>query len=185
MKEAIEIPISKTKLTLLALGAMAFVIAGSFFALDPRNFVSPIFKNEQIIRIAGFASVIFFGTCLVWILRKFLDDRVGLRIDESGITDNSSGVSVGLIDWNDITGVGTYQVYTTKFIVLQTDQAKKYIERASNGLTKKAMQANNKMSGSPLTINSNSLKIRHQELEELIFGKWNEHGRKDALQQML
>ena len=94
-------------------------------------------------------------------------------------------MNVGLINWNDITGVGTYQVYSTKFIVLGTDQPDKYIEKASSGLTKKAMQATNKMCGSPLTINSNSLKIKHQKLEELLLEKWNEHGKADALQQML
>jgi hypothetical protein len=182
MNEPIEIPISKTKLTVLVIGAFAFIIAGFFFALKPSNFVSRIFRNEQIIRIAGIASVVFFGICFFWILRKFFDDKIGLRIDETGIIDNSSGVSVGLIDWNDITGVETYQVYSTKFVVLFTDQPKKYIEKASNVLMKKAMQANNKMCGSPLTINSNALKIRHQELEKLILEKWNDHGKKDALQ---
>ena len=185
MDKPIEIPISKTKLTFLLTGALAFVIAGAFFSLEPSNFVSLLFRNEEIIRTAGIASVIFFGICFVWILRKFFNDKIGLRIDETGISDNSSGVSVGLISWNDITGVETYQVYSTKFIVLLTDQPEKYIGKATNGLMKKAMQANNKMCGSPLTINSNSLKIRYQELEQLLFDKWNEHGKKDALQQML
>lgn len=185
MKQPIEIQISKTKLSLLIVGASAFVIAGIFFSIEPSNFVSSVYRNEQIIRIAGIASVIFFGACFIWILRKFFDDKVGLQIDETGITDNSSGVSIGLINWNDITGIETYQIYSTKFIVLLTDQPDKYIQKASNGLIKKAMQANHSMCGSPLTINSNSLKIKHAELEKLISDYWDQYGNKNALQQAL
>lgn len=182
MNEPIEIPISKTKLAILVVGALAFIIAGLFVALEPSDFVSRIFSNEKLIRIAGIASVGFFGICFFWILRKFFDDKIGLRIDETGIIDNSSGVSIGLIEWDDIIGVGTYQVSSTKFVVLNTDQPKKYIEKASNKLMKKAMQANNKMCGSPLTINSNALKISRQELEQLILAKWSDQGNKDPLQ---
>ncbi|QCK16161.1 STM3941 family protein [Mangrovivirga cuniculi] len=184
-KSPIEIPLSKLKLTLLLTGAAAFVVAGFLFAIEPANFGSRIFNNEQVIRIVGIVSMIFFGVCLVFILRQLFDDKIGLRIDETGITDNSSGVSVGHIDWNDITGIETFQVYLSKFIVLETDKPDKYLQRASNGITKQAMLANNKICGSPLTISSNSLKIKHQKLEELILEKWNEYGKTDALQQVL
>ena len=183
MSEPVEIPISKTKLTLLLIAAAAFVLAGFLFAIEPANFTSRIFNNETVIRIVGVASVVFFGACLVFILRKFFDNKIGLRIDETGITDNSSGVSIGHIDWNDVTGVGTYQVYSTKFIVLGTEQPEKYIEKATNVLSKKAMQANSKMCGSPLTISSTSLKIKYQELEQLIFDRWEEHEKKEGQKQ--
>ncbi|MDX1372521.1 MAG: STM3941 family protein [Nitrososphaeraceae archaeon] len=179
MKEAIEIKISHTKLAFFLVLAAAFIIAGIFFLIQPENFVSSIQQSEQLIRIIGIIAVIFFGACFIWILRRFFDDEVGLRIDETGITDNSSGVSVGLINWEDISGIETYQIHSTKFIVLLTDQPDKYIQKARTGLMKKAMQANKSMCGSPLTINSNSLKIKHAELEELIYDQWDKYGNKD------
>ena len=182
MNEPVEIPISKTKLTILLIGAGVFVAAGLLIAIEPTNFISRLFNNEQVIRISGIASALFFGICFVFITRKLFNNKIGLRIDETGITDNSSAVSIGLINWNDITDVGTYQVYSTKFIVLGTDQPNKYINKATNGLMKKALQANNRMCGSPITINSNSLKIKHQNLEQLIFNRWNEHVRNDTTQ---
>ena len=83
MSEPVEIPLSKTKLALLLLATAAFVTAGFLFALEPSNFVSRIYNNEDVIRIAGIASVVFFGICFVFIVRKVLDDKIGLRIDET------------------------------------------------------------------------------------------------------
>mgnify|MGYP001801073240 CR=1 FL=1 len=174
MEEAFEISISRIKLTVLGLGAAIFILFGVFISIEPGHFISPTLSNEVVIRIIGFVSVVFFGGCLYWILRKFFEDKVGLRIDELGITDHSTGVSIGLIHWSDITGVETYQIYSSKFVVLMTDQPQKYIDKATNVLMKKAMQANANMCGSPLTINSNSLKIKHGELEKLLMEKWQD-----------
>ncbi len=176
----VEIPISKIKLVLFSILAMAFVIAGFFFVMQPENFESPFSKNEQVIRLVGIASVVIFGGCFLWIVKRLFEDKIGLKIDENGITDHSSGVSIGFIDWNDIVGIETYKISSTKFVVLLTDKPDKYIAKASNRFVKKAMQSNHRMCGSPLTINANSLKISAQKLEELIIDKWLEWGRKAA-----
>ena len=81
-----------------------------------------------------------------------------------GITDNSNATSIGLIEWDDITNIGTVQISSMKILMLETD---KYIERAKNRISKRAMKANHKIYGSPLSIISNSLKIKHGDLEKL------------------
>ncbi|WP_305982174.1 STM3941 family protein [Roseivirga thermotolerans] len=129
--------------------------------------------------------MLFFGACSYWIVKRFFEDKIGLRIDEQGIIDKSHGTGIGLIEWNDITGIETFKVHSTKFLILFTDQPKKYINRATNGIMKKTLQANNRMCGSPIAINSNSLKIGHRELELLITENWEKWGKKDALQQAL
>ncbi|WP_373400696.1 STM3941 family protein [Algoriphagus halophilus] len=91
-----------------------------------------------------------------------------MTIDQDGITDNSNATSVGLIEWGDITDIGTVQVASTKILMLETDKPDKYIEQAKNGISKRAMKANHKMYGSPLSIISNSLKIKYDDLEKLI-----------------
>ena len=116
----------------------------------------------------GVVSVIFFGTCAIFIGLKLFDKKVGLTINETGIIDNSNATSIGLIDWKDIIGVDKIEVTSTKILIIKTDVPDKYIERAKNRLAKRAMKANNKMYGSPISIISNSLKIKSQELEELI-----------------
>ncbi|WP_224489573.1 STM3941 family protein [Robertkochia flava] len=168
MKDKIEIQLNKTKILLLLIGAVAFVVFGVLFILNPEKFQSTLFRNPEFIRIAGIASVAFFGLCSIFIAKKLFDNKVGLTIDQNGITDNSNATSIGLIEWADITNIGTVQVQSTKILMLETDKPEKYIERAKNGLAKRAMKANHKMYGSPLSIISNSLKIKYDDLERLI-----------------
>ncbi|PTB95733.1 hypothetical protein C9994_10450 [Marivirga lumbricoides] len=168
MTDKIEIQLSKTKILLLLIGATAFFVLGIIFILHPEQVKSPIFRNTDVIRIAGIVSVAFFGLCLVFIAMKLFDKKVGLTIDQNGITDNSNATSVGLIEWADITGIGRVQIASTKILMLETDKPSKYIEKAKNGISKRALKANHKMYGSPISIISNSLKIKYDDLEKLI-----------------
>lgn len=168
MTDKIDIQLSKTKILLLLIGSTLFVVLGILFILNPEQLENSRFRNLEMIRIVGIVSVVFFGLCLVFIARKLFDKKVGLTIDQDGITDNSNATSIGLIEWNDITNIGTVQVALTKFIMLETDIPEKYIERAKNEISKRAMKANHKMYGSPLSIISNTLKIKHDDLEKLI-----------------
>ncbi|GGG25497.1 STM3941 family protein [Pontibacter amylolyticus] len=168
MNQKIEIPLSKAKMMLFLVGAVAFVVAGVFFAIEPARFISPIFRSEEIIRIAGVTAVLFFGLGAVYILRKLFDKKVGLTIDEEGITDNSSAVSVGLIEWQDITGVETLEISSNMIMLLHTNNPEKYMARATNMFFRKAMQANHRMYGTPLSITANSLQIKYKELERLV-----------------
>jgi len=168
MKEKIEIQLSKTKILSLLTGAIAFVTFGILFILNPEEFQSPILRNPTAIRMAGIASVVFFGLCLIFIARKLFDNNIGLTIDQYGITDNSNTTSVGLIEWADITAVGTVTVASTKILIIKTNNPDKYIERAKNGISRRAMKANYKFYGSPISITSSSLKIKYNNLERLI-----------------
>lgn len=168
MEDKIEIQLSKIKILLLLLVAAIFVILGGFFILNPEQFATHRFRSPEIIRIVGIVAVAFFGLCLVLITKKLFDNKIGLTLDQKGITDNTNAASVGLIEWTDITGIRTVQVASTKILMLDTDQPHKYIDRAKNGISKRALKANHKMYGSPLSIISNSLKINYRDLEQLI-----------------
>lgn len=168
MNDRTEIQLSKKKIFLLLLAGIAFVVIGYFGALKPENFVSLIFRNTEIIRISGIAAICFFGVGVIFIIRKLFDNRPGLIIDKYGITDNSNMTSVGLVEWVDIKKIEKKQVASTKFLIIHTNKPKKYLERAKNLISKKAMVANQKMYGSPLSITSNSLKINFEDLESLI-----------------
>ena len=113
--------------------------------------------------------MLFFGLGAVYMLRKLFDNSVGLTISEEGITDNSSAVSVGLIEWQDITGVETLEIASNKILLVHTNNPEKYMERAYNFFSRKAMQANYKMYGTPLSITANALQIKYKELEQLIY----------------
>ncbi len=163
----IEIPLSKTKIILLLIGALVFVAAGSWGILEPERFASYRYP-KNIVLIIGIASISFFGTCFVFIAKKVFSRKPGLIINENGIIDNSNATSVGLIDWEDITGMKTLKISSSKIIVIKTSKPEKYIRRSKNIISRNAMKANHRMYGSPLSIISNSLKINFNELENLI-----------------
>lgn len=174
MANTIEVELSKTKLLFLLLGSAVFVALGILFVLNPADIQSDLFGNLEFIRIVGVVSLVFFGLCLVYIAIKLFDTKIGLSINENGIMDNSNATSVGLIDWEDITTIKTIQIASNKILLLETSKPEKYIERARNGLISRAMKANCKMYGTPISITSNSLKIKHDDLEKLLmeeFGK--------------
>ncbi len=168
MSDTIEIPLSKTKMLLLFLAAAIFVILGIFLVMNSEHLHSARLRNPEIIKILGIISVAFFGPCALFIAKKLFDKKAGLIIDEKGITDNSSATSVGLIEWTDIIGIETLQVASTKFIMLKTKEPEKYIEKAKNKFVKNTMKVNYKWYGSPISISSNSLKIKFKDLEKLI-----------------
>lgn len=163
----IEIPLSKTKTTLIFIGALVFVILGALFIVYPNSITSPIFGNPQIVRIIGVVAVLFFGFVGIYGFRKLFDKAVGLTIDEHGITDNSNAASVGLIDWFDITAIKTEQVMSTKFLLIFINNPDKYLDRTT-GFKQKLMKANMKMYGTPLSITTNTLKYRFNDLERLL-----------------
>ncbi|MGD1843537.1 MAG: STM3941 family protein [Thermonemataceae bacterium] len=165
MDDSIEIPLSKQKIILLLIAAIAFVVMGVFLALP---LVSETPLDIELANIVGLVTIIFFGTCAVFMTTKLFDKKVGLTIDQYGITDNTSGTSVGLIEWADITESWTIQIASTKILMIATNTPEKYIERAKNSIAKRAMKANYKIYGSPIAITASALKIKYSDLERLI-----------------
>lgn len=111
VNDVIEIPLSKGKLVLMFAGSLLFVAAGFWFIKAPETFTETIFKpSPTLIIILGYASIIFFGLCAVFIFRKLFDTKAGVVIDDKGIHDNSSGVSAGFIPWSDISNISTIEV---------------------------------------------------------------------------
>ena len=175
MSSTIEISLSKTKIFLLLLAGVGFVVLGVLFVLNPERFENNwVLGSPSQVWLAGLVSIIFFGLCVVFVGRKLFDERVGLIIDDSGITDNTSATSAGHVPWEDIVAIRPLQMASTKFLMVDTDKPEKYIERAKGGLAKRAMKANHRIYGSPICINSTSLKIKFSELEELVLSEFHQ-----------
>lgn len=60
------------------------------------------------------------------------------------------------------------------FLILHIDNPEKYINRAKNIISKKAMNMNYKTYGSPISITSNSLEINLDDLEKLLTSEFEE-----------
>ncbi len=169
MKE-IKIPISNKKMILLVLGALAFVLIGIWFVIEPESLsTSTRNRNPYFTQVIGIVSIIFFGLCLLIMIIQLLDKTFkGVIINDKGIYENSSILNIGLIKWEDIKGFKIVEVQQTRTIIILTDKPKEYIDNAKSKTSKKFMELGWKMNGSPLYINPIPLKIKSLELEKIL-----------------
>lgn len=167
-KETI-IELSKTKVILLTLGAIAFVALGSWIltlnAEEIDNF--SVFNNPKIVYGMCIASIIFFGLGGIIGIKKLFDKSPGLVLSSKGILDNSSGLSAGLIPWSEVVKIGEYEIQNQKFVSIHVKNPERYVNNG-NALKRMANRANNKMSGTPINLSANSLKISQEDLISVI-----------------
>jgi len=162
----IAIQISKSKTVLLVIACILFVLGGIWMLGadgDEGEKYSILFLKG-----IGILSIGFFGMAGVIGLKQLFDSKSGLVIDEEGIVDHTNASSVGLIEWKDIIGIRMGKVESTKFLLIDVIDDAKYIEKAPNKMAAKLMQANKSMYGTPLSITTNTLAIKFEELEKLI-----------------
>jgi len=173
--DQIEIPLSKQKMILTLLGAIVFVGLGIWLLINPPKISNPILGNPIIIFITGLASILFFGLVAVTIFRKFSNKKPGLIINSQGITDNSSGISVGLIPWTEIQEIKVLEVMNQKFLMFIVSNPQNYLDKATNPLKRNAMKMNYKSYGSPISISSHVLQTNFDDLQKLLIKKMKEY----------
>jgi glucan phosphoethanolaminetransferase (alkaline phosphatase superfamily) len=169
--DKICIGLSKIKLVLVTLGA-ALLVAVGFLLLwisETQSYYPPAF-----IKIVSIVSIAFFGICLIFLVFKLFDNKPGLVIDSSGITDNSSITAIGFIPWDTITSIKTIEVYQQKIIAIEVKNPNHLIEKQSD-LKKFWLKQNCNSFATPICINTNSLKIKFDELEKLIKEFWRKY----------
>ena len=171
--QRIEIPLSKTNIFLMLIGSLTFVAIGLSFVITPPTIQNSFWGNPTKIVIAGYASIIFFGLCAFFFIRKLPDNKPGLIIDNIGLTDNSSGVSAGQILWSDIEYISVIEIHRQKLIMLHVKNPQDYIDKHTTGFKRKMMKMNFKMYGTPLSLTSNGLKISFNELFTTLTNKLN------------
>lgn len=170
MNEEIIIPLSRKKILLIFIGALMFVVFGIWFLNAPEKFAHSIYRprSSEFIQIIGMVAIAFFGICGIFAFKKLFDKKDGIIINKDGITDHSSGTSIGLIKWNDIIDIGIAQVHAQKFIIIKVSNPEHYIDLKKNRIGKMAMRANYDKFGSPISISANSLKTNFSDLKSLI-----------------
>ncbi len=171
--QRIEIPLDKTKILLLTGGAVLFVALGAWLLLDVANGESGFYR--LFLQGVGLLGIVFFGFMGLIGVRKLFDNQPGVIIDREGIHDNTSSISAGLVEWKDIRGFRNLKIRSTRFIMVDVEDPEKYIARAKNGIARKAMQANNKLYGSPVAITSGALQYDFDQLEELLLAAYEKY----------
>lgn len=173
--ERIEIPLSKQKLVLLLISAIAFVGIGIWFVSKPESFKNGLLGNPTIVLSIGILSIAVFGLAAFVMAKKIYDNAPGLIIDQTGITDNSTGVPAGHIPWSDIKEIKTNKVLNQRFLIIIVNKPEEYINRQDNVAAKKGVEANYKTSGSPVNIPASTLKCNFDELESLVKAEFEKY----------
>ena len=163
MTNRIEIPLSKSKTTLLLLVTLMLLIAGAVAFLSPESLLSP--KNNEVgkIKFLGMACATVGLLLSIFIIKKWLTQKTGFTIDQAGITDISNASYTGLVEWNDITKIEGKKVGPIKLIIIHTNNPEKYINKAKK-IAIRQMRKNLSFYGSPILIVSSRLKIKYDEL---------------------
>lgn len=162
--DELVIKLSKSKAILMILGSFGFVAAGYWlFTMDAAAMKEMPIDDPLFIHGVGIVSMVFFSLTGIIGIRKLFDKRPGLVLNSAGIIDNSSGLSAGFIPWSEITGAETYEVRRQKMLIIKVRNPEEFIQRG-NVLRQAMVKMGSKLSGSPIAITSNTLKINFQEL---------------------
>jgi len=166
------IELSKAKMVLMLLGAIAFVGAGIWFlTLDAEAVRSGrsfrlFFNSPAFAYGLGVISIVVFGGFGIFTVKKLFDRKPGLIFNSEGVVDNASVASPGLIPWPEIEGMRVFELSGQKMLIVLVTDPQKYA-RNGNPLKRMLNRANANMSGSPIYISANSLDIGFPELISL------------------
>lgn len=150
---------SKVKMIFIALGCLLFVGAGFFFLL--------LEESSWMFKTIGIISILFFGWCMLFAIKQISSKKPALIIDQKGITDYSSAIKAGLVEWKDIEDVQFTEYMGQLFLSIYTYDKNLIIDR-SHGMQKMLYKANTKLIDSQVNIVYKNLKCPIDDLIEHI-----------------
>ena len=172
------IELSKVKVLLLIVGALAFVALGIWMLQLDSTWIESQrrFNSPALVHGVGVASIVFFGLCAVAAVMKLFDRKPGLVLSSTGILDNSSSASAGLIPWSEVQGFDVLKIQRQRLLIVKLVAPDKYVEVGS-AVKRSLNRMNLKMCGSPIAITSNSLKINFDELLDVCNSYLSQYGK--------
>lgn len=173
LENKVEIALSKQKIVLMLLGAVVLFVLGLWFVIAPPQIENSYWGNPVKIKIAGYASILFFGMGIIFLIWKLRDNKPGLILDQAGFIDNSAAVTVGKVLWLDIVKIEVIEIQRQRLIMIHVKNPEDYIDRQTSGLKKRLLKMNHNMYGTPLSITVNGLKISLDELFTTITNRVN------------
>lgn len=100
-------------------------------------------------------GVLLFGYAAVFFIKQAVHPKPVLVVNEQGVTDHTSAISLGFIPWQDIKRVYLDRLMNNTFIELEIAQEEKYLSRL-NALKRKTVAANKAMGHQIVCITLNA-----------------------------
>lgn len=138
MSDRIEVHLKKARLVRVVALMSLFIIPGIWILLDPRiRELLPGYLHNIKFASPFFVLPVIFG----WpYFVKLFDKRAALVIDETGITDNSPDLSLGLILWKDIRGFSILKKNGRELLLIDVFDPQSYINRQKGNFKRKQME---------------------------------------------
>lgn len=149
-------------------GALGFVVAGVYII---KSAFSPFHLFSILVLTIGVASILFFGSCMIFTIFRLLSNKPGLILTTNGFEDNSSFLGGHFIKWQDVESIDYLQVQKQKFIRVVLKDPNHVIAK-SKGLQRFVMRMNYKFYGSPIHISANSLTYNFSKLQKEFYQNW-------------
>lgn len=167
-REPVIIYPSKGKLLFLVVAALAMVIIQILFlvyadelAMSETARRRPI--GALLVRYVPYIGIPFFGACAIYGIYRLIKVKPSVIVNDEGIYDNSSAVSIGLIRWDEIENLIIHRIGLQKFVgIIPRDY--ETVKRRLPAWKRALMVGNKSMSAAPFNIPQNILPIPCEDL---------------------
>jgi len=156
-----------TKSILLFLGCIAFVVACWHMWNNSGQDSYSGKYNPLFLQCIAVVGSLFFGLTGISRFLALLKNTSGVILNEKGIVHNTTTGSGFLIEWQDIRSLTMRSVQSTKFILIHVKDENKYLAKM-NPLSRFIMKLNSRWYGTPISIATNSLELKAEEVLTLI-----------------
>ena len=155
----------------LAFGSSILLIIGIIFLfISPEFFIeytSKRYHSPFLVSLLGWSSLILGCLILLISLIKSFDKSPGFTLNQHGFTDNSNLLSCGFIPWSEVKEISIQDFRNQKNISVTIKNPEKYANQG-NIFKRLAKRANYKLSGTPVHISPNYLKIDPDRLVSIL-----------------
>ena len=164
-------PINKGKVAVLLIFPFLLIGLGIYSYLSPEVLASKADSFDKV-KITGIVGAVIGLFLAIMIIVKWIAKKTGIEMDESGIIDYSNASYAGLVEWKDITKVEARKGGPIPVLVLHVSDPDKYIKLAKKSAFRQ-LSKNQHHFGSPIIIVNTRLKIKFQEMAELVSKEFN------------
>ncbi len=159
----ITVPADRGRMVLLLILGLIMTGGCVFILLIPLR--EP--RSWPVMVPIGLAGLLFFGLCLVYTVYRLFSPKPMLVNNAEGITDNASAIGVGLVPWEEITGLRIYTFMGQKFLAVEVRDMEAILARFGP-LKRLWIGLNIKLTGSGINIPSVGLPVTLEKLTAVI-----------------
>ncbi|MEN8435351.1 hypothetical protein NX821_002558 [Clostridium septicum] len=126
-----------------------------------------VYNLNVIFIIVGIIGSIFFGYCYVFTIMKLIKPKPLIVVNNSGIIDNSTAVSIGVISWDNIIDFRIEKHFNNEYIAIYVNNLNSLI-KALHPLKRIVIRLNIMFKFSPILIYIGCADISSEEILNIL-----------------